>query len=234
MMMRLSAVACGALVAGAIGLAAPSADAAVVAYSHAGLSYTLNNGPSNPAGVVAVNPNPAWVANGTAQGNSNAVWVAPEVDDGFDGPVNGTEMTITHLFTLQHSAHLTGEIYADDSAQVTLVKVGDPSGVTFFDFNPNPDGSPCGGGPIGCTAGNGGFINYTLSADLAASGQYLFTIITRQVAGTGFGTQYSVTVTPIPGAVFLFGPAMAGLGYLGLRRKKTGTNDDVTGAATAA
>ena len=234
MMMRLSAVACGALVAGVIGLAAPAADAAVVAYSHAGLDYTLNNGPGGS--TVKVNPtNSAWANPPTYKpmGNEDAAWVAPEADDGYTGPDNGTVMTISHMFTLQHAAHLLGEVYADDTAQVVISRQMGSELAILYTYNMSPDGSSCGGGPIGCRPGYSGLIDWTLPSSFA-SGTYVLDIMTKQVAGSGFGALYSFTVTPIPGAVFLFGPAMAGLGYLGMRRKKNGANDDVTGTAAAA
>ena len=61
-----------------------------------------------------------------------------------------------------------------------------------------------------------------LVATLMAGLDYTLRITGRTNGRLGGNYKVDLAVTPVPGALLLLGPALAGLGYVGIRRRQTG------------
>ncbi|ARN75613.1 PEP-CTERM sorting domain-containing protein [Oceanicoccus sagamiensis] len=167
-----------------------------------------------PCQLVEINAHNAWQpAVGDAQ------WVS-SVDSGAPGSVQVPNdavnpfLTITETFTLSGSGNLTFDIWADDTARVSLN--GD---VKFLE---NTSQSTCADGIIGCEPGENGSFDWDLAA-----GTHTVTFEIFQIGSGPAGVMYNGNYTldtvnvnnpvPEPGSLALLALGLAGLG---MTRKK--------------
>lgn len=198
-----------------LGVAAlPSvADAAIIVSDTIGETRT---GPVAGTSTVLINPlEPQWAPNDTVA--AGAKWISYAANTGSTGPALNATMEVRENFSLTGGSNrsVLVSVLADDTAQVDIYQ-----GSTLIDNLRNYAGGtngPCQQAVIGCLAK---FASNDLSSILTVGTIYTLVVTgIQKVANTPFGIQYAVSEVPLPGAVLLFGSALAGLGVMRRRRK---------------
>jgi hypothetical protein len=148
-------------------------------------------------------------------GSASAVTLSPG-DSFFDGAVHNTEGGFSDLYQFDTTAAPIGTVTI--SAKGIIGNIGDLTvqwlNAAFIAISPslvvtNADGSNTGASPLAFVL-----------ADVAT--YYLrVTGIAGVGPATGGSYEIAVATTPIPPALLLFGSALAGLGFLGRRRRAT-------------
>jgi PEP-CTERM motif len=181
--------------------------------SRAGLTYTCV-GTCAPGGLTVVTtPNSAWA---TIPGASWISYTSNTSGQGAYTPTaNGTVMTVMDTFNATAGTTVNIHVLADDTTGVLITP-----GFAF----PAVTGPPgtfhtCAPTEIGCltsTEGNFSFIAPT-------TGVYTAVFDVRQVAGFGFGLDYSISAisTPEPASLALLGSGLlAAAGFMRRRTKR--------------
>jgi len=202
-----------------LGLALPSARAALIPLNSGDGIGEYNNFNNLIGPNVLINVHPVWKPNEVnkwvSYGNTGEprTITTPDVPDPITLPnPNLPSATFYEVFVLPYW-HNTGhvDIWADDTARVYLDQV------LLIDANP-VQGINCGAGPIGCTPNNVG--SFDLTALHLSAGPHTLALEAYQRGGSPFGVMYqgSITSTPEPITLALIGAGLLGLGLI--RRRK--------------
>lgn len=153
---------------------------------------------------------------------SSAVWVSFDASHGSTGPkvaapnANPGNQTVTfnYSFTLATPAKLSLNIWADDTAQVSVDHISQISG------NGTQD-SFCAAGAIGCQPGEDGSISSLLLGTGAHEIEFaVYQRVVNSKTGTPFGLLFAGDLTPVPepASILLLGSALTAVGMVSKRR----------------